>query len=471
MLKIKQFLLLFLLLNLFKADTVPTATGANAITSDTTHTSGTFSSTTADQNVFLVSGATLTLNGEITINKSGDASNTEDAEFYGINAAILVQNSSSAVINGVTINSSGKGANSLFAYGSNSTITITNSTIVSTGESSARGLLSTYTGTITGSELTISTTGRSCAALATDRGEGVVTCSKCTLTTAGAGSPVIYSTGNITITDQTTGTATGAQMVVVEGKNSETIKDSTLIGNGVGNRNGIDSCGIFIYQSQSGDADSGVASFTTTNSSFTVSSSSTSYPMFFVTNTQANITINSGNTFVFPSGIFLDVSATNSSVGWGSSGSNGGDLNITLNGQSITGDITVDDISSMNLYLTNGSYFKGTINGNKTGCVVTVTIDSTSTWELTGNSYANVTNEGTLTNGSYTLRTIDTCETNNNNNSGNQGSGGNSPNKSNSTNSNSNSNSSDNDNDSDDNSSALYLKNIFLIVTIIIFVF
>ena len=462
MLKIKQYLLLFLLLNLFKADSVPTATGANTITTDTTQTTGTFSSTTADQNVFLVSsGATLTLSGDITINKSGDASDTENAEFYGINAAILVQNSSSAIISGVTINSSGKGANSVFAYGSGSNIVISNSKINSTGASSARGLLSTYTGTITGTELEITTTGGSCAALATDRGEGVVTCSKCTLSTAGAGSPVIYSTGVITISDQTTGTATGAQMVVVEGKNSAIVKDSTLTGNGVGNRNGIDSCGIFIYQSQSGDADSGIASFTATNSSFTVSSTNISYPMFFVTNTQATITINSGNTFTFPSGKFLDVSATNASVGWGTSGSNGGDLTITLNGQNITGDITVDEISSMNLYLTNGSYFKGTINGDKTGCVVTVSIDSTSTWELTGNSYANVTNEGTLTIGSYTVSAIDSCETNNNNNSGNSGNGPNSTNTTTTTNS--------SVNDSSD--SALFLKNIFYVVTLFIFVF
>ena len=181
--------------------------------------------------------------------------------------------------------------------------------------------------------------------------------------------------------------------------------------------------------------------------------------MFFVTNTQATITINSGNTFTFPSGKFLDVSATNASVGWGTSGSNGGDLTITLNGQNITGDITVDELSSMNLYLTNGSYFKGTINGDKTGCVVTVSIDSTSTWELTGNSYANVTNEGTLTNGSYTVSAIDSCETNNNNN------GGNGPNSPSSTNSNTNSS------DNDSNDSALFLKNIFYVVTLIIFVF
>ena len=40
-------------------------------------------------------------------------------------------------------------------------------------------------------------------------------------------------------------------------------------------------------------------------------------------------------------------------------------------------------------------------------------------YELTGNSYAN-TNKGTLTMSSYTVNTIDSCETNNNNNK-NQG--------------------------------------------------
>ena len=147
--RIKLFILFFITLYIIKTETVPTATGANTITTDTTHSEGTFSSTTADQNVFLVSsGAKLTLSGEVTINKSGDASNTENAEFYGINAAILVQNSSSASITGATINSSGKGANSVFAYGANSKITITESIITSTGSSSARGLLATYTGNI-----------------------------------------------------------------------------------------------------------------------------------------------------------------------------------------------------------------------------------------------------------------------------------------------------------------------------------
>lgn len=74
-----------------------------------------------------------------------------------------------------------------------------------------------------------------------------------TLSTAGSGSPVIYSTGDITL-ENSTGKATGAQMVVIEGKNTATVTNSTLECSGKGNRNNVDNCGIMIYQSMSGDA-------------------------------------------------------------------------------------------------------------------------------------------------------------------------------------------------------------------------
>ena len=77
-----------------------------------------------------------------------------------------------------------------------------------------------------------------------------------TLSTAGSGSPVIYSTGDITL-ENSTGKATGAQMVVIEGKNTATVTNSTLECSGKGNRNNVDNCGIMIYQSMSGDAGEG----------------------------------------------------------------------------------------------------------------------------------------------------------------------------------------------------------------------
>ena len=49
-------------------------------------------------------------------------------------------------------------------------------------------------------------------------------------------------------------------------------------------------------------------------------------------------------------------------------------------------------------------------------------IFSISTWELTGNSYANLNNKGTLTMSSYTVNIIDSCEINNNDNKNQRGS-------------------------------------------------
>lgn len=319
------------------------------------------------------------------ITKSGDysGSSVEPCEFYGLNAAILV-NGAKAIITNTTVSTSAKGGNAVFVT-NDGEITVTNSNVTSTGSSSARGFHATYGGTITGTNVIISTTGGSCASLATDRGEGTVSCTKCTLSTSGAGSPVIYSTGDITI-QESTGNAQGAQMVVVEGKNSATVKSSTLQCTGVGNRNNVDKAGIMIYQSESGDADSGKGSFTASDSTMEIVSSSSVYssaPMFFVTNTEATITL-SNVTFKYGSGIFIDIEGTDQ---WGTSGSNGGVITMTVTGQTIEGDIVVDDYSSLSLTLSSSSSFTGKINAAKSSGTVSITIDASSKLTLTGDSY------------------------------------------------------------------------------------
>ena len=319
------------------------------------------------------------------ITKSGDysGSSVEPCEFYGLNAAILV-NGAKAIITNTQVTTTAKGGNAVFVT-NDGEITVTNSNVTSTASSSARGFHATYGGTITGTNVIISTTGGSCASLATDRGEGTVSCTKCTLSTSGAGSPVIYSTGDITI-QESTGNAQGAQMVVVEGKNSATVKSSTLQCTGVGNRNNVDKAGIMIYQSESGDADSGKGSFTASDSTMEIVSSSSVYssaPMFFVTNTEATITL-SNVTFKYGSGIFIDIEGTDQ---WGTSGSNGGVITMTVTGQTIEGDIVVDDYSSLSLTLSSSSSFTGKINAAKSSGTVSITIDASSKLTLTGDSY------------------------------------------------------------------------------------
>ena len=67
-------------------------TSANTITEDTEVDSETYTSTGDDENALRVDGATVTLK-DITIEKTaGSSSNTEDGDFYGLNAGLLVQN-------------------------------------------------------------------------------------------------------------------------------------------------------------------------------------------------------------------------------------------------------------------------------------------------------------------------------------------------------------------------------------------
>ena len=120
----------------------------------------TLESTTADQSVVYITDKSKTISGSTLKKTSGDSSNTEISEFYGVNAANLVQ-SGEVTITGGTITTNAKGANALCAT-NNGKVIITGTKIESTGQSSARGLHATYGGSITANDVTISSTGGSC---------------------------------------------------------------------------------------------------------------------------------------------------------------------------------------------------------------------------------------------------------------------------------------------------------------------
>ena len=131
-----------------------------------------------------------------------------------------------------------------------------------------------------------------------------------------------------------------------------------------------------IYQSQSGDADTGSGSFTCESSAIEMVSSSSVYssaPMFYITNTAADISL-TDCTFTYGSGTFLLADEGD----WGSSGSNGGTVTLTLTNQDIVGDIEVGSSSSLTITLVNSS-IKGTINGDQTAAKLAITMDSAST--------------------------------------------------------------------------------------------
>ena len=174
----------------------------------------------------------------------------------------------------------------------------------------------------------------------------------------------------------------------IEGLNSITLNNCDLTANNTqrnGNATFLDT--IMIYQSMSGDAASGTSHFTMTGGSLI----SKSGHVFHVTNTNA-IIILEGVEIVNEDAdnILLSVCAD----GW-SGGSNIATLKAVA--QQLSGAIKVGSDSNLTLELTNGSSFEGCIDGSivnakgetvstETGAV-SVNLDSTSTWTLTGDSY------------------------------------------------------------------------------------
>lgn len=310
---------------------------------------GTYESTSDDEVVFLVINGGKLLIENATINKTGSADfngRGDNYSFYGTNSAIVVVGEGSQIgMANVTVNTSTGGANAVVATDSGSVIS--GEITINTTKDSSRGLHATYGGKIISNGGVITTQGQSSAALATDRGAGTVKAAGMELSTAGAGSPLIYSTGEISVASST-GIATGAQIAVVEGKNSIEINDCDFSTNGIGNRNSVDNAAIMIYQSMSGDASMGMGEFYAADSKLTVLPESSVYattPFFFVTNTTANIELSNVVANFYADGYFVLAAGTNE---WGKTGSNGGIVTIEATDLTATNtNIGMDEISEV----------------------------------------------------------------------------------------------------------------------------
>jgi len=316
---------------------------------------------------------------KVHVTKTGDSEEGDEADFYGDNAAVFATNGATLDLSDLVIETDGKHANAVFSYGEGTTVNISNSEIRTSGNCSG-GLMTTGGGTMNAENLTIHTTGNSSAAIRSDRGGGTVNVTGGSYTTDGKGSPVIYSTADITVNDAQM-ESTSSQGVVVEGRNSVTLNNVSLVADN--NSKNSDKSewyqAVMIYQSMSGDAKKGEASFSMKDGSLVNKNGD----IFFVNNTVATITLeNVAITNQDSEGVFLRAAA----AGWGSEGSNGGKVNLYLKNQKQDGDILVDSVSALNMYLTSGSTYQGAINPDNEGKVY-VEIESGSKWILTGDSY------------------------------------------------------------------------------------
>lgn len=357
------------------------------INENSTITSGDYTSTSKDENALLISGSTTEISN-ITVNKTGDSDGGDSTSFYGNNSAILAKDGANLTLNNITVTTDATGANGIFSYGGSATtnnsssdrtsITISDSSITTMKDNSG-GIMTTGGGIMNASNLTIQTAGTSSAAIRTDRGGGTVNVDGGTYTTTGQGSPTIYSTANITVKNAKL-VSKASEGIVIEGKNSVTIENSTLIDSNT-KLNGQSTTykNIFLYQSMSGDAADGSATFTAKNSSITTNNGDT----FYVTNTKAIINLeNNSITNNDSSGNFLRIQKDS----WGNTGSNGGEVTFNMTNQTAIGNIVVDSISTLEMNLSK-SYYEGTINGDNSAKEISLKLSKDSTIKLTGDSY------------------------------------------------------------------------------------
>ena len=364
------------------SDQVTQGEAATNLTTDATVTGETYESTGDDENALRVTGATVTLDG-VTINKTaGATSNTENGDFYGMNAGFLATDGA--------------------------TVTIT------TTKDNSGGIQTTGGGTMNATNLTVNTAGNSSAAIRTDRGGGTVVVDKGTYTSTGYNSPAVYSTANITVKNATLN-AENSEALVIEGQNSITLENTNVTGNmssteGSSSDNNVHN--VMIYQSMSGDAESGTSTFTMKGGTLTGRNGD----QIYVTNTHSVITLEDVTiTNQDSSGRLLAILGNDATRGWGTAGANGGQVDLTTTNQTLTGAIEVDTVSTLNFTMGKGTNFTGTINivknaegGTAVDNNAVITVEEGATWTLTGNvTITSLENKGTINFNGYTITLAD----------------------------------------------------------------
>ena len=376
---------------------VDSYTAVNEYIEDTTVSNETIESTGTDENAALISsGANVTLDNDTITRTSADSQGGDNSSFYGVGAAVLATDGTAYVKDGSVITDAAGGAG-LFAYG-DGTVYASGTTVKTTQDTSG-GVHVAGGGTLYGWDLDVETNGESSAAIRSDRGGGTMVIDGGNYVSNGVGSPAIYSTADIAVSNATL-TANGSEAVCIEGLNSIHLYDCDLTGNMSDLDQNDNTWTVILYQSMSGDSEVGNSTFQMDGGSLT----SENGGVFYTTNTESTITLNNVDiNYNDENEFFLQCTGNTNQRGWGQSGANGADCHFTGISQDMQGNVIWDSISDLDFYLTDDSSLTGAVvddesyagEGGEGYCNVYVSADST--WTVTGDStVSSLENEGTI---------------------------------------------------------------------------
>lgn len=283
------------------------------------------------------------------LKEKGDVSLLEDNLIVGLNNTLIAEESSNVFISNSTITSNAKNSSTIFTTDTNTSLTLENVTLV-TNEENSKNII------------------------AQDNSE--ITISNSKLTTNKKTSELFYSSSKITVDNVEANTVSNFASLI--GTNKLTITNSKLTSDV-----NEEYKGMFIVESkEEGSSSITNAELTIENSNVRVNNASEYYnkiPLFYVydTNTKINLT---KNNLSYGSGILLNVESKE--------GSSNKNTVFTITDSIIRGHIYSDKNSAIRINLNNAIYY-GSINNNNTSQYIDISLDKTSTWYLTGNSYVN----------------------------------------------------------------------------------
>jgi len=352
--------------------------GAYTIAADASESKKTYYSEQPDENALRVeNGAIAGVDGARVEKRAGDTSSLENVLEYGLNAAVLTRAGAQLLLLNTEVTSNALGAGGVYAYGGR--VQLDNSVVRATG-TSTYALGASGGGTIRAKESSLSTQGASSPALIAGQ-QGQLYLEGGMAATGGERSPVIEAKGSV-IANNATLRANNAEAMLIDG-GSVTLTDCAVSGrmpdSAVTGTLFSPYC-VALYQSLNS---SSLSSFSMTRGALNALNGD----LFFVTNTGASIYLEGVSLTLGEGRTLLRVSGNDGTSGWGKAGDNGADCALIAKDQQLSGDVVVDELSSVSLTLRGSSAFTGTVNAANTARAAKVTLEDGTTWSLTDNAY------------------------------------------------------------------------------------
>lgn len=317
---------------------------------DGSYTEQAYTSKKNDENALRVTYARIAITNSTISKTGGNSTSLQDTIDSGLNAAFLGTGNSGTDISTTKISSSAPNAIGAFSYGKSTFVRLTDSSVTTSGTGSA-GVEVAGGGKLSAINTQVSTSGTNAPAINTGTNGGIITVEGGSYATTGADSPVIRAAGSVT-SSKSSMTSAKAEAVRVIGTNAVILSQTSVDSTGA-------PYGVLMTSTSKEALSAGNAEFTMSGGSLT----SHSGDGIVVTNTKATIHLTNNATITPKDGSnLLTVTANDGKRGWGYAGSNGGEADVFFDNTTLSGNISVDQYSRMNLILQNNSTFTGTIN-------------------------------------------------------------------------------------------------------------